>query len=201
MSYIRSSSNPEGLYIWGGQDSVEISVKGNDVWKIPYDVFNGLIKKFHRNFHDYPCKYKGAQVEEVWVCDEQADQNDITSVIVNSRSKIKFTYMDKYITMWDVTWEYIVNSNIYRFKTRRKTISMLPIDIQKAVDKEIKSSARYEAITILLLTTEDRQKEFLKYHREDKGNLCCLLLDKAKEELVQQGILKENKHDNFGNLW
>ena len=40
-------------------------------------------------------------------------------------------------------------------------------------------------MTILLLTTDENRMEFLKYHREDKGNLCCLI-DKTKEELVKE---------------
>lgn len=200
MSYIRSWSNPENLYIWGDEENATIAEGTKKTWNIPLDIFNGLIKKFHRRYHDYPCQYKGAQVEEVWVYegDIEVDDMEVNPILTRSEHKIKLSYEDNYVIMYDVTWEYIVYSNLNRFKIRSSLISALSLDLQKAINKEIREELRYEAMTVLLLTTDDNREEFLKYHREDKGNICCLVVDKAKEELVKEKKLKQNKNDGFG---
>jgi len=117
MSYIRSGSNPEKLYIWGGIEDATIAEGSKDTWNIPLNIFNGLIKKFHRRFHDYPCQYKGAQVEEVWV-DEDGNEGVLNSHLKRLECKVKLSYEDHFVIMWDVTWEYIVYSNIERFTKR-----------------------------------------------------------------------------------
>lgn len=207
MSYIRCWSNPEKLYIWGDEKNATIAEGTKETWNIPLDVFNGLIKKFHRRYHDYPCEYKRAQVEEVWVYEGDVEVTDeVNPILTRSERKIKLSYDDctgvevecNYVIMYDVTWEYIVYSNLNRFKIRSSIISALSSDIQKVINKEIREELRYEAMTVLLLTTDENREEFLKYHREDKGNLCCLVVDKAKEELVKEKKLKQNKNDGFG---
>lgn len=72
---------------------------------------------------------------------------------------------------------------------------------RKAVDIEIYKKARKEANQILELTTKGMRMEFLYYHHKDQGNICCLLLDKAKEELVKYGIMVQGEDDNFGKSW
>jgi len=53
MSYIRCLSNPENLYIWGGEKQIYIAKGGNKTLLIiPQKIFEGLIKKYHRNFGD-----------------------------------------------------------------------------------------------------------------------------------------------------
>lgn len=112
MSYIRSGSNPEKLYIWGDVENATIAEGNKDTWNIPLNIFNGLIRKFHRRFHEYPCQYKGAQVDEIWVYDiDDEDDNAPGHYLKSSECKIKLSYGDHYVIMWDVTWEYIVYSN------------------------------------------------------------------------------------------
>ena len=94
MSYIRSISNPEGLYIVGTGENVEIYVKTDVVKYIPGDIFDGLIKKYIDNFYE-DCEYKGASIQYV------KRGKDF---------KIEFSYSDWKIYMWDVTWNYIVMS-------------------------------------------------------------------------------------------
>ena len=89
MSYIRSTSNPEGLYIWGDQKEVTI-VKG----------FNGLIKKYHKNFSD--CKFKEAEIKEI-----KSGKN----------FKMCLSFNNWKCIMWNVTWDYIVLSNIKKTKS------------------------------------------------------------------------------------
>ena len=98
MSYIRSISNPEGLYIVGTGENVEIHLgrKSAEPYKtlyIPTKVFKGLIKKFAREDPDDYCKYEGALIEFVKI------GNDF---------KWRLVYDDWEVYMWEVTWEYIV---------------------------------------------------------------------------------------------
>jgi hypothetical protein len=121
MSYIRGGSNPEKLYIWGDGENATIAEGFKDTWNIPLNIFNGLIRKFHRRFHDYPCQYKGAQVEEVWVDTnglQWKSEETLDSHLKRMECKTKLSYYDEgeehSVIMWDVTWEYIVYSNIER---------------------------------------------------------------------------------------
>jgi len=126
MSYIRSGSNPESLYIFGGKEDVEISIGHMIItYRVPVQIFNGLLKKFHRNYHECPCSYKGLKVEEIWV--KVNDKKEIigevddvlgTGITGINEVRIKLSYKDWKVYMWYVTWEYIVLSNLK--KVRRK---------------------------------------------------------------------------------
>jgi hypothetical protein len=112
MSYIRSGSNPEKLYIVGTGKNVEIMEGNKDVWYIPPIVFNGLIKRYNRTSHEFPCSYKGAKVEEVWVDHNNREETDTTFNPISGHSldcKVKLTYEDHCVYMWLVTWEHIVS--------------------------------------------------------------------------------------------
>jgi len=79
-----------------------------------------------------------------------------------------------------------------------KTINPLIKECNKAINREIAKEFREEAREIIQLTTEDIRNEFLKYFNEDKGNICCLVLDKAKQDLINEGKLELNDNDAFG---
>jgi hypothetical protein len=79
-----------------------------------------------------------------------------------------------------------------------KTINPLIKECNKAINREIAKEFREEAREIILLTTEDIRNEFLKYFNEDNGNICCLVLDKAKQNLIKEGKLELNDNDSFG---
>jgi len=68
----------------------------------------------------------------------------------------------------------------------------------KAIQKEIAKKYWKEAKEIILLTDDTMRNEFLKYYKEDKGNICCLVLDKAKYNLVVEGKLINKTEDGFG---
>ena len=81
-----------------------------------------------------------------------------------------------------------------------------PIDIifeecLKAVRKEIRKDCYQEAKEILMLASDEDRKEFLKYYREDKGNVCCLVLDRIKGDLVKAGKWTAEGMNNFGKPW
>jgi hypothetical protein len=101
MSYIRSTSNPESLYIWGDLDQNAYVVMGSDtIGTMPTRTLNGLIKKYVRNDDDESCKYSGAEIKEV---------------NVDGNFKMELSYKGKWkCHMWRVTWEYIALTNYSR---------------------------------------------------------------------------------------
>ena len=77
-----------------------------------------------------------------------------------------------------------------------------PIDIlfencKKAVRKEIRKDCWKEAYEILSLCEEKDRQDFIKYHQEDKGNICCMVLDFAKGKLVKDGLMEQKPDDCF----
>ncbi len=83
------------------------------------------------------------------------------------------------------------------FREMRKEPKFLPKEIKFAIRKEIRQQCRQEAIRILELADNKDREDFLKYHKEDKGNLCCLVLDFAKKKLVEKGLLEQKPQDCF----
>lgn len=93
MSYIRSTSNPEHLYIWSDGDEVTIQMGPKILGQIPEKIFNGLIKKYHRNYLNLPCKYKGCTINE------------------SENFGIELTYKDIIFEVCYVTWDALVYYN------------------------------------------------------------------------------------------
>jgi predicted nucleic acid-binding protein len=82
----------------------------------------------------------------------------------------------------------------------------IPIDIlfencKKAVRKEIRKDCWKEAYEILELCDETDRQDFIKYHNEDKGNICCLVLDFAKKKLVGTGKMEQKEGDHFKDAY
>ena len=79
----------------------------------------------------------------------------------------------------------------------------IPVDILyeeciMAVKKEIAKQYHAEAKEIIRLASREDRKEFLKYFREDNGNICCLVLDRIKRDLVANGKWTKITMDAFG---
>ena len=68
---------------------------------------------------------------------------------------------------------------------------------KRIVRHEIRKECRDEAIKILELADENERQEFIKYHLEDKGNICCLHLDYLKGKLVKEGKVEQKPDDYF----
>ena len=68
---------------------------------------------------------------------------------------------------------------------------------------EIAEEYRKEAIKILQLTTDEYRQDFVKKHKQDQGNICCLILDRAKYELVKEEKMTQKDDDAFGSpdMW
>jgi len=70
-------------------------------------------------------------------------------------------------------------------------------ECKKAVRIEIRKDCWKEAYEILQLGDDKDRQDFLKYHKEDKGNVCCLVLDFAKKKLIDVGKWQYNSEDWF----
>jgi hypothetical protein len=68
---------------------------------------------------------------------------------------------------------------------------MLPEEIVKAVKYEIREDCVEDALKILALTNELGRDEFMTYHFQDNGNICCMVLDKLKYNLIKEGKMEE----------
>jgi hypothetical protein len=69
------------------------------------------------------------------------------------------------------------------------------------INKLLRRDARKEAKLILLLTTDKHRKEFINYYNDNKENICCMVLDTAKQELVSQKLLTQKETDSFGKIY
>lgn len=67
-----------------------------------------------------------------------------------------------------------------------------------AIDKEIAVEFRDEAKEIIALCSEEEQIEFSTCHETGSGNVCGLILDRAKRKLVIDGKLVSKENDAFG---
>lgn len=100
MSYIRSTSNPESLYIWSNGEYATI-MKGPDIiGNIPERTINGLINKYIDDNLPDNCEYEGAKISEEWI-----------SLNNSNHPMMVLSYEDWEVIMWDVTWYYIAHSN------------------------------------------------------------------------------------------
>jgi len=70
-------------------------------------------------------------------------------------------------------------------------------ECKKAVDIELRLDCRQEAMQILELASKKDCMEFLKYHKKNQGNICCLVLDFAKKKLVESGKMEYTVNECF----
>jgi len=104
MSYIRSTSNPEKLYIFGNMaGDVEIYQGPKLIGYIPGDNFDKFIDLYIDNFCE-DIEYNGIKIETVFPKD------------TGNGIKERLSYGDWFIDMYDVTWYYIARSNYGRSK-------------------------------------------------------------------------------------
>ena len=74
------------------------------------------------------------------------------------------------------------------------------MDIKKVVKHLIRQDARAEAIEILQKATTAELLEFESYYNKDQGNVCCLVLDKIKDRLVEEHQMTQGIEDSFGEF-
>jgi hypothetical protein len=111
MSYIRCTSNPENLYVWGDIDghvywSVVSRESNNILIRIPQEIFDGLMNKvaqrggyvgIRQNEDDI--EYRGAKLYEFMSGELDPDN-----------CKIVLEYAGQEHRMWLVTFEHVFNN-------------------------------------------------------------------------------------------
>ena len=85
-----------------------------------------------------------------------------------------------------------------------KSTPTIPIDVLlekciKGVIHEVAKEHHAEAKEIIRLGSDADRREFLKYYEEDKGNICCLVLDRIKRDLIAEGKMEYDKEAAFGH--
>lgn len=138
MSYIRAGSNPEALYIVGGdRNRVEVyahRVRGltsktlpENSWALPAKAFNRVLALWAEGYRDR-ASCGGIVVEEVFVFtdtgkpvpDRPQRRLAIKRYMEDTRERrfvIRLSYKGDYICMWPVTWQYVVSVNAHRAVT------------------------------------------------------------------------------------
>jgi len=113
MSYIRSTSNPEGLYIFANMSGiVEFHRFSEHVGDMPQDLFNVLIDSFIENYCE-DTEFQKASIKEIFI--EGKDR-------LGGEFNMRLEYEHKWhIDMSYVTWYYIARSNYGRSKPFWKT--------------------------------------------------------------------------------
>lgn len=103
MSYIRSLSNPECLYIFGSRESLEIHVgystslgEEYEGWSryLPLDVWDEFCQGFVNEYWPDEYEHRGLSIKEEKVGDN---------------FKMVLRYEDWALPMWTVTWAYIID--------------------------------------------------------------------------------------------
>lgn len=127
MSYIRCLSNPEGLYVHEDMDSYihiswivkpPLSSGKEDVMLIPYKAFYGGIRKWDRTGR---CKnFKGFSIKERYIylkTGKPVSKQDFIKSFEDKKHKgyrVRLSYQNKFVYLWSVTWEYIVQNSVNR---------------------------------------------------------------------------------------
>lgn len=115
MSYIRSTSNPESLYIYSDGNTVHIHIgnayrdrkKHYKEFCLPERVFDKLIKK-SKGWLD--AEWKGAKVEEKYIRKHKKLPKWLRNLkMTDGDFQTRLSYADWYIDMWKTTWFYICN--------------------------------------------------------------------------------------------
>ncbi len=114
MSYIRSTSNPDHIYIWREVAEVFISEGSGNLkppWRVPTKEFHALARTYVRGGRGVTPLRRGKL--------RLTETKDF---------KIKLAYGRRAVVMWEVTWDYIARNvawefdecDILRHRPRRK---------------------------------------------------------------------------------
>jgi hypothetical protein len=128
VSYIRATSNPEGLYITTDEDGLTTLWTG-DGWKLsnigPHDIDKRGrrlgITVLDEDFMTVCVRWRYCDVEPVEVNGLRVEEQHIFTetglrvltsegASADTTFAIKVSFGDRYAFLWRVTWEYVVNS-------------------------------------------------------------------------------------------
>lgn len=117
MSYIRSLSNPEGLYVWGDFDGKLTFSWGGNLLRIDKELFHKVAMRWYCGefdfFEDEPdsaldsVTEDSLSVKDIFIPAGEADE---------SRFVIRLTHETTQIDLWPVTWYYLVDEVVRREK-------------------------------------------------------------------------------------
>jgi len=121
MSYIRSTSNPESLYIYGTKDYIEIIQGSLEGKSIPTHIWNKVFAKLKEDDSLFDSiEVDGFKIEDIIPDCSDSLKNmqkgvGIKNVSIKDR-KIVMSYKDWTIEIWPVTfWEIERNVNYVLF--------------------------------------------------------------------------------------
>lgn len=140
MSYIRSTSNPERLYVWadvdgtvhlhyGGPYRVKPPLSKGEELRVPYKTFVRAVRHWDESGR-YKTDINGFKIEEIHVylktgkrVPEFKNNKDAIRYLDEvkkkpSEYKIRVSYRGNFIHLWSVTWQYVVN-NVMERETKR----------------------------------------------------------------------------------
>jgi hypothetical protein len=139
VSYIRCTSNPEGLYAWSDGHTTHLwhnvkkplssGKKPNEKFPsheilVPTKIFDKVCALWDEC--EQPASYRGARVEEVYVytkTGKKVPEQPLKKFFKDKRARemlIKFSYKGQFFMMWNVTWEYVVRSAVRQLDWQRK---------------------------------------------------------------------------------
>ena len=142
MSYIRSTSNPEGLYIWHDV-SEDIMIHWNQMpplcskqtgMAIPAKVFYKAVEKAKWG---EKTTVDGFTIEEQYIFMDTGKKVPTNHDIFREQRKlayqIKLSYKNRFVFLWKVTWRYVVDGVLASksFWDTRKTASIRKAKTQK----------------------------------------------------------------------
>ena len=123
MSYIRSNSNPESLYIWGGGPGGCVTICHRSSAKeipasfnVPTRAFDRVRRKWAKGY-DEKASSGGILVEEVHVYMRSGRLVPVRSMTTQLTSKaqteflIRLSYKEHFVHLWRVTWDYVAREN------------------------------------------------------------------------------------------
>lgn len=120
MSYIRCLSNPEGLYIIGTSEGVEIF--GEKPIVMPAKDFNNLIKMYVKDRCNEDFQSGGIKLVYKRV-------PPFKDTVFGKMGNFKWvlTFKKRRVEMWDVTWNHIVCNNMRHICTKKQILEFLGI--------------------------------------------------------------------------
>lgn len=121
MSYIRSTSNHEGLYVWGDGHLVNFHgglkiLDSERELTAPADVFHKAALAWDGDFEEGPVDVKGFEVVRV-----------VAEYLGHNEHLIRVSFRGKKIYIFDVTWSYLVNNILQRENKLKRVVKHVPI--------------------------------------------------------------------------
>ncbi len=124
MSYIRCTSNPDGLYVYHNVDGYMDFMIGGKTHKIPVNIFRTFIREIGDKYHGFfgiNFKKGSLEVKEVFIKSRKKRDKILKALDFYPGSyKMQLYYKGNLIcSLWLVTWQYVANG-IYRDIKRKQ---------------------------------------------------------------------------------